>query len=140
MSEDLKRPIVIVAACALLDSEGAVLIAKRPAGRPLAGLWEFPGGKLEPGETFETCLVRELWEELGVEVEVKGVIQEITHDYPGKTVHLRFFRCRWLRHEPRPLQGADCRWIQVGALDDYEFPEADARILTLLRTDPALWM
>jgi 8-oxo-dGTP diphosphatase len=66
MNEGRKRPIVIVAACALLDSEGAVLIAKRPAGRPLAGLWEFPGGKVEAGEEPEEALIRELHEELGI--------------------------------------------------------------------------
>ena len=96
------KPVEVAAG--LVFREGKLLITRRSAGGHLAGLWEFPGGKREPGETFEECLHRELREELGIEVQIDSLIEEIVHHYPERAVRLKFFRCRWLRHEPELWQ------------------------------------
>jgi len=131
-------PIIDVAA-GLVFRDGKLLITLRHDDSHLGGLWEFPGGKREPNERFEECLQRELSEELDLEVEVGPLVESVTHEYPEKTVHLRFFRCDWKRFEPRPLGCADFRWITAAELKDYKFPHADTRLLQVLRTDPAIW-
>jgi mutator protein MutT len=123
----------------LIFRSGKLLITQRHAGAHLGGLWEFPGGKREAGETFEECLVRELREELGIEVEVGELLESLTHAYPEKTVVLKFFRCRWKQNEPRALDCLDLKWVTAGELRDYEFPDADARLLARLQASPALW-
>jgi 8-oxo-dGTP diphosphatase len=132
-----KNPIEVSAG--LVFRGGKLLITRRRAGGPLGGLWEFPGGKREPGETFEQCLHRELLEELGVEVEIESLLEDIVHHYPGRSVRLQFFRCRWLRHEPRPILCDDLAWVTAAQLSDYSFPAADARILDKVRGAPELW-
>ena len=132
-------PAAIQVAAGLVFRNGKLLITLRHDDAHLGGLWEFPGGKREPGETFQDCLVRELREELGIEVAVGELVESLTHDYSGKTVHLRFFRCAWLRHEPQTLGCADFRWVTAAELADYEFPAADAKLLARLRDDPRLW-
>jgi len=126
-------------AAGLVFRDGKLLITQRHAGAHLGGLWEFPGGKRELEETFEACLVRELREELGIEIEVGPLLESLTHAYPEKTVHLRFYRCRWLRHEPQPLGCSAFRWITVTEMDEYEFPPADARLLERIQHDLSLW-
>ena len=133
------RPLVPVVAAALFDAAGHVLIAQRPAGKALAGRWEFPGGKVAAGESERHALRRELREELGIEVEVGALVESLTHAYPEKTVHLRFYRCRWLRHEPQPLGCSGLKWLNPDELAQHEFPAADARLLQLLRQNPSLW-
>ena len=128
--------VVLVAACALVDADGRVLIAQRPPGRSMAGLWEFPGGKRHADETFEACLQPELREELGIEVAVGELLESIEHSYPEKTVLLKFFRCEWLSGQPQCLGCPDFRWITREELENYEFPPADARLLKRL---PAIW-
>jgi mutator protein MutT len=123
----------------LIFRGGKLLITQRHAGAHLGGLWEFPGGKREDGETFEECLVRELREELGIEVEVGGLLESLTHAYPEKTVVLKFFRCRWKQNEPLALDCLDLKWVTAGELRDYEFPAADERLLARLQASPALW-
>jgi mutator protein MutT len=118
---------------------GEVLITQRRAGDHLGGLWEFPGGKKHPGESYEDCLRRELMEELGIEVEVGERFAAVTHDYPGKTVRLEFFLCRWIREEPRALGCADFAWVNRGQLADYKFPAADEQLLEKLRETRSLW-
>jgi len=117
---------------------GKLLITKRFPDAHLGGLWEFPGGKREPNETYEQCLVRELREELAIEVSVGPLVEELTHDYPEKTVHLKFFQCDWTAHEPRPIGCAEVVWIDVSQLGDYDFPAADAKLLHRLQTDTTL--
>jgi mutator protein MutT len=118
---------------------GKLLITQRHADTHLGGLWEFPGGKREGNETFEECLMRELREELGIEVEVGELLESLTHSYPKKTVVLKFFRCRWTQNEPRTLDCLDLKWVTASELGDYEFPAADARLLERLRGSPELW-
>ncbi len=130
---------VIDVAAALVFRERKLLITQRHADAHQGGLWEFPGGKREPNETFEACLTRELREELGIEVEVGQLVESLTHAYPEKTVHLKFYRCLWKQHEPQPLGCPAFQWISVGELNDYDFPAADARLLDKLQCDKAIW-
>jgi len=129
----MAQPIEVAAG--LVFRDGKLLITQRLADAHLGGLWEFPGGKREPGESNEGCLRRELREELGAEVEVGALIEELTHEYAERTVHLRFYRCRWVRDEPRAILCEDLAWITADQLEAYEFPAADARILARLRED-----
>lgn len=131
-------PIIDVAA-GLVFRQGKLLITQRNPDSHLGGLWEFPGGKREPHETFEICLARELVEELGMEVVVGDLVESLTHAYPEKTVQLRFYRCRWRAHEPQPLGCAAVRWVTSSELDNYQFPAADARLLRMLQDRPELW-
>ncbi|MBA4149488.1 MAG: 8-oxo-dGTP diphosphatase MutT [Verrucomicrobia bacterium] len=130
---------IIEVAAGLVFREGKLLITQRCKGAHLAGLWEFPGGKREPGETYEECLRRELQEELGSEVTVGELIESLSHDYLEKSVHLKFFRCLLLKNEPSPIGCDAVAWITAAELDDYPFPEADARLLEKLRESPELW-
>jgi mutator protein MutT len=118
---------------ALIFRDGKLLITQRPAKAHLGGLWEFPGGKREPDETFEQCLVREIREELGVEISLGELFKSITHAYPEKTVHLKFFVCRLLDGEPQPLGCKAVKWVTKNELTGFEFPAADARLLEKLR-------
>jgi 8-oxo-dGTP diphosphatase len=131
-------PIIDVAA-ALVFRDGKLLIAQRHAKAHLGGLWEFPGGKREANETFEACLRRELQEELGIQVQVGELVESVTHSYPEKTVHLKFYRCYWRKHEPQPLGCPAFRWVSAEELKDYAFPAADARLLDKLRNDNRIW-
>jgi len=139
MPESTKSKIIQVAA-GLVFRDGKLLITQRCKGSHLAGLWEFPGGKLEPSENYEACLRRELREELGIEVEVGELLESISHDYPEKSVHLKFFRCSLLKNEPSPLGCDAVAWVTASELAQYAFPEADARLLGKLRTEPQLWL
>jgi 8-oxo-dGTP diphosphatase len=129
----------IEVAAGLVFRDGKLLITLRHADAHLGGLWEFPGGKREGGETFEQCLVRELREELGIEVEPGKLLQCLTHAYPEKTVALEFFVCRWKRNEPQPLGCSACKWISLEELKDHNFPAADARLIRILQESPELW-
>lgn len=123
----MTRPIVIVAACALLDPEGAVLIAKRPAGRPLAGLWEFPGGKVETGERPEDALIRELREELGIEIAA-GDLTPLTfasHAYPEFHLLMPVYLCRRWRGAAAAHEGQELLWVKPDTLHLYDMPPAD---------------
>jgi mutator protein MutT len=137
MGETLETEIEVAAG--LVFRHERLLITQRLAGDHLGGLWEFPGGKRRLDETFEECLERELMEELGIEVEVGPLIEEICHQYPGRLVRLRFHACRWLRHEPRPIACQALRWVAKSQLVDLQFPAADARLLDRLRASPELW-
>ena len=119
---------------ALVFRAGKLLITQRHAKSHLGGLWEFPGGKRELGETFEQCLVREIREELGVEITVGELFEEIAHDYPEKSVHLKFFICKIISGEPQPLDCAAVKWIEKPELAGHEFPAADAQLLERLRS------
>jgi mutator protein MutT len=130
---------MIDVAAALVFRDGKLLITQRYPQAHLGGLWEFPGGKRETKESFEECLVRELHEELGIEVAVCELVESITHEYPEKTVHLKFYRCRWQQHEPQPLGCPAFRWVTAPELREHAFPAADARLLEKLTTSPDLW-
>jgi len=124
---------VIEVSAALIFRDGQLLITQRHAQVHLGGLWEFPGGKREAGETFEQCLVREIREELGVEISAGELFEEISHDYPEKSVHLKFFICKLISGDPQPLDCAAVKWIDRAQLSEFEFLAADAQLLVKLR-------
>ena len=128
---------VVEVAAGVVFRDGRLLITRRRPQDHLGGLWEFPGGKRHPGETYVECLKRELVEELGIEVEVGELLEAITHEYPEKSVHLKFFRCRWQRGEPQALGCEAFAWVTENELGSYPFPAADERLLKRLRTSTA---
>jgi mutator protein MutT len=130
---------IIEVAAGLVFHAGKLLITQRRPDDHLGGLWEFPGGKREACETFPDCLVRELHEELGIEVRVGEEIDDLVHSYPEKTVRLKFFLCELLKGQARPIHCHALAWITREELPNYEFPAADAKLLEILRSNPALW-
>lgn len=125
-------PIVIVTA-AVIERDGMFLVTRRPEGAHLAGYWEFPGGKCEPGESLVACLTREIHEELDAALETGGEIFSISHAYPDRVVELHFFRGT-LTEEPRPTLGQEMRWVHRDELQALEFPPADAELIARLRS------
>jgi mutator protein MutT len=130
---------IVEVSAALVFRTGKLLITRRHAQSHLGGLWEFPGGKREPHETFEQCLKREIREELAVDIGVGELFETITHAYPEKTVRLKFFIGTLLHGEPHPVECAAVKWIGQSELDDYKFPAADARLLQKLKSPHELW-
>ena len=121
----------IVVTAAVVERSGAYLVTRRLRGTHLEGLWEFPGGKCEHGETHEGCLVRELREELGCDAVVGAKLLEVAHEYPERTVELHFFRCE-LTGQPQPLLGQEIRWVDRADLRALEFPPADEKLIQML--------
>jgi mutator protein MutT len=134
MTGSADKPRCQVAAALIRRADGRLLIARRPAGAHLAGLWEFPGGKQEPGEDLETCLRREIREELGIEILVGPTVFGAEHEYESKIVALRVFACRMLDGEPSALEGQEIRWVRSDDLSGYEFPAADRRLVRILQS------
>jgi len=130
---------IVEVSAGLIFRDGKLLIAQRHPDSHLGGLWEFPGGKREVGESFEQCLVRELQEELGVTVTVGDLFESVDHDYPDKSAHLRFFLCCLSSGEPQPLGCAAIHWITRADLGRFEFPAADAGLLAKLNQTESLW-
>jgi 8-oxo-dGTP diphosphatase len=120
-----------VVGAAVIERDGSFLVTRRQEGVHLAGYWEFPGGKCHPGEPLESCVGRELHEELSVQVIVGGEILVTTHAYDDRRVELHFFRCR-LSDTPVPQQGQDLRWVPRAELRDLRFPPADQELIRLL--------
>ena len=133
----MNEPIEVAAG--LVFRKGRLLITQRPAGGHLAGLWEFSGGKREPGETMPQCLRRELAEELGVVVNIGQCVETLTHAYPEKTVRLEFYLCELVEGEPAGLDGQQLAWVTVDELEEYKFPAADARLLERLKSETLWW-
>lgn len=128
-----RAPAVVQVAAGLIVRKGRYLIARRRAGTHLGGLWEFPGGKCEPGESLEVCLRRELREELGITVTAPAPFRVIRHKYPAKTVELHFFRCAVSRGEARALDCEEVRWVTPKEMGRYEFPPADRPLIAALQ-------
>ena len=126
--------LVLVAACALVDADGRVLIAQRPAGKAMAGLWEFPGGKIEPGEPPEQSLVRELKEELGIVVNVACLapLTFASHAYPEFHLLMPLYVCRRWEGTVRALEGQKITWVRPNRLRDYPMPPADEPLVSHL--------
>jgi mutator protein MutT len=125
------RPARVEVVAAVIERDGLLLITRRRAGTHLSGLWEFPGGKPEPGERLEDALVREIKEELGALVSVGEPIETVDWQYPDKRVSLTFFSCA-LSGEARPLEGQEMAWVKPSELSRYQFPEADATLIERL--------
>jgi mutator protein MutT len=121
----------IVVSAAVVERDGAYLVTRRLRGTHLEGFWEFPGGKCQPGETVEECLVREIREELGCETTVGAKLLSVAHDYSDRTVHLHFFQCDLLG-DPRSLLGQEIMWVPRAGLQSLNFPPADDELIQLL--------
>ena len=128
-------PIVLVSAAALIDVDGRVLIARRPEGKAMAGLWEFPGGKVETGETPERALIRELHEELGIDVTTSCLapVAFASHAYDDFHLLMPLYACRVWKGEPAPREHAEIAWVRPVRLGDYAMPPADAPLVATLR-------
>ena len=128
-------PLKLVAAVALVDADGRVLLARRPAGKEMAGLWEFPGGKVHDGETPEGALVRELREELGIEVEPACLapLTFASHAYEKFHLLMPLYVCRKWEGQARPLEGQELKWVREEKLADHPMPPADVPLVAMLR-------
>lgn len=129
------KPFVLVVAAALLDTDGRVLIAQRPQGKPMEGLWEFPGGKVGEGETPERALIRELREELDVDVE-ESCLSPFTfasHRYDSFHLLMPLYVCRKWGGRVRPMEGQRVAWAMPARLDSYPMPPADRPLIAMLR-------
>lgn len=129
------KKIVLVSAAALVDTEGKILLAQRPKGKSMAGLWEFPGGKVNEGETPEFALMRELREELGIETRPTCFmpIAFASHEYDDFHLLMPLFVCRMWDGNPESREGQALKWVSVDELSDYPMPEADIPLINNLR-------
>jgi 8-oxo-dGTP diphosphatase len=134
-AEMAAKPIVLVAAVALIDPDGRVLLAERPAGKHLAGMWEFPGGKVQPGETPEAALIRELDEELGISVH-ESCLAPFTfasHAYDAFHLVMPLYVCRKWQGIVTAREGQRLKWVRPTQFDDYPMPPADKPLVAMLR-------
>jgi 8-oxo-dGTP diphosphatase len=133
MSTD--RPVLLVSAVALVDVDGRVLLAQRPEGKHLAGLWEFPGGKVHAGETPEEALIRELKEELDIDTDVRCLapLTFASHTYPDFHLLMPLYVCRVWQGIVRPAEGQKLAWARVSELANYPMPPADVPLVAMLR-------
>lgn len=128
-------PVILVAAVALVDLDGRVLLARRPPGKTMEGLWEFPGGKVHRGETPEQALIRELKEELGIDV-AESCLAPLTfasHRYPDFHLLMPLFVCRVWRGIVKPLEGQELTWARPSAMEGFPMPPADVPLVAMLR-------
>ncbi|MCC5966398.1 MAG: 8-oxo-dGTP diphosphatase MutT [Natronohydrobacter sp.] len=127
--------MVLVAAVALVDADGRVLLAQRPEGKSMAGLWEFPGGKIEPGETPEAALIRELQEELGIDTWASCLapLSFASHAYDGFHLLMPLFVCRKWQGQPQSREGQSLKWVRPEDLRAYPMPPADLPLIPVLR-------
>ena len=127
--------VVLVSAVALIDVDGRVLLARRPEGKSLAGLWEFPGGKVEEGETPEAALIRELREELGIETwnSCLAPLTFASHGYEDFHLLMPLFACRRWEGVPNPREGQSLKWVRAADLRSYPMPPADLPLIAILQ-------
>ncbi|MBY5971726.1 (deoxy)nucleoside triphosphate pyrophosphohydrolase [Pseudooceanicola marinus] len=131
----MTKKIILVSAVALIDVDGRVLLAQRPEGKSMAGLWEFPGGKVEPGESPEAALIRELKEELGIDTwsSCLAPLTFASHAYDDFHLLMPLFACRRWEGTPQPQEGQTLAWARGNELRNYEMPPADVPLLPILR-------
>lgn len=134
MTDGEARPVLLVAACALVDADNRVLLARRPEGKSMAGLWEFPGGKVEPSETPEQTVIRELAEELDVETRIACLapLTFASHSYEQFHLFMPLFICRRFWGTPKPKEGQSLKWVRPRDMRDYPMPPADEPLIPVL--------
>ncbi|OIP67970.1 MAG: DNA mismatch repair protein MutT [Oscillatoriales cyanobacterium CG2_30_40_61] len=128
-------PHKIIGVGVIWNQQKQILIDKRRAEGFLGGLWEFPGGKLEPGETLEDCIKREIQEELAIEIEVKEHLITIEHTYTNFKVTLNVYQCDYISGEPQPLESDEIRWVTLDEIDKFTFPKANKKIIAALKNN-----
>lgn len=132
-------PRKVIGVAVIWNAAGQILIDRRKQSGLLGGLWEFPGGKLEPGETIEACIAREIKEELGIEIEVGDQLVVVDHTYSHFHVTLTVHHCRHISGEPQPIECDEVRWVTLDEIDQYPFPKANIQIIQALRQDVNNW-
>ena len=138
---EARSTMLLVSAVALVDADGRVLLTQRPAGKSMAGLWEFPGGKIESGETPETALIRELWEELNIDTSLSCLapLSFVSHYYDAADdqdafhLLLMLFVCRRWQGRPQPIEGGTLKWVRPQKLREYPMPDADMPLIPVLQ-------
>jgi mutator protein MutT len=125
--------VIIDVVAAIIRRDSHILITQRFNDVHLPGLWEFPGGKVESNESLHAALGREILEELGVKIRIDDELFTVVHDYPTKSVRLHFFNCSVIDGDPQPVDVADMRWVCAAELDQFDFPPADAELISKLR-------
>ena len=130
----MTNPHKIIGVGVIWNSQKQILIDRRLPKGTMGGLWEFPGGKVEPGETVQECIKREIKEELGIEIEVGENLISIDHDYPQFKVTLIVHHCRYLGGTPQPIECDEIRWVRVSQLNQFTFPQANEQIIAALQS------
>ncbi|MFM6156796.1 MAG: 8-oxo-dGTP diphosphatase MutT [Sphaerospermopsis kisseleviana] len=133
MNEISTVPHKIIGVAVIWNEEKQILIDRRLPTGTMANLWEFPGGKIEPGETIEECIEREILEELGIKIEVGKHLITIDHTYPHLRVTLTVHHCNYLLGIPQAIECSELRWVGLDELDNFDFPEANGEIIAALR-------
>ncbi len=129
----MNPPHKIIGVGVIWNDTGKILIDRRLPQGAMGGLWEFPGGKVEPGETVEDCIQREIQEELGIEVEVGDCLITIDHTYTHLRVTLTVHHCRYVTGVPQPIECDEVRWVGLDELENFDFPEANTQIIAALK-------
>ncbi len=132
--------MTVIAAAGVIERDGKVLLTRRKEGQHLAGKWEFPGGKLNPGEDPRDAVVRECREECAIDIEALEIFDVTFHAYPERDVLLLFYACRWLAHEVQHIEVADHVWCDPNQLDDYELPPADLPLVAKIKARGGVFM
>lgn len=130
-------PHKIIGVAIIWNQAGQILIDRRLPGGSSGGLWEFPGGKLEPGETIEECITREIKEELAIEIAIEQHFRTIDHTYKESRVTLYFYHCRYLRGTPQALESEEIRWVTLAEMEQFSFPAANQEIIQALKEAPS---
>jgi 8-oxo-dGTP diphosphatase len=130
---NLNLPHKQIGVAVIWNQTGQILIDRRKVGGTMGGLWEFPGGKIEPGETVEACILREIQEELAIEITVGEQLISIEHTYPTFHLTLTVHHCQHLSGIPQPIESEEIRWVNVTDLDNYQFPAANIAIINALQ-------
>lgn len=133
MTENSNIPHKIIGVAVIWNKENQILIDRRLPTGTMANLWEFPGGKIEPGETIEECIEREILEELGIKIAVEQHLITIDHTYPHLRVTLTVHHCHYLEGVPQAIECAEVLWVGLDELDNFDFPEANGEIINALR-------
>ena len=128
----------LIGVAVIWNKKGQILISRRLPNNFMGGLWEFPGGKVESGETVEECIQREISEELGINIEVVEQLITINHNYTNLYVSLNVYQCLYIGGIPQPLECDEVRWVNLYELDDFTFPEANTQIISLLQEN-GIW-